>query len=106
MVSPTQRSLKLLRDEGYFCAVAEYWNSFTKTRKDLFGFIDIVALKDGETLAVQTTTNKNAPARIRKIEGLDSYPIVKRAGWKVVVHGWRKLKSTNKWECRIERLNS
>ena len=42
--SPTQLSLKKLREEGYTVAVVEHWNSFARIRQDLFGFIDLLAL--------------------------------------------------------------
>ena len=46
--SPTQLSLKKLREEGYIVAVVEHWNSFARIRQDLFGFIDLLALKGKE----------------------------------------------------------
>lgn len=71
---------------------------FAHIRQDLFGFIDIVAIKEGETIGVQTTSRNNVSARATKIEGLESYPIVKSAGWRIVVHGWGKLKKG--WDCK------
>ena len=68
MVSPTQRSLQELRDRGYSAWVVEHYNSFTYQRKDLFGFIDILAIKKGETLAVQTTSRGNIQARIKRLK--------------------------------------
>ncbi len=65
--SPTQLSLKKLREEGYTVQVVEYWNSFARIRIDLFGFIDIIALKGKEVLAVQTTSASNMSARCKKI---------------------------------------
>ena len=100
--SPTQRTLKKLRDEGYVCAIVEHWNQWAKIRQDLFGFIDIVAIKDTETLGVQTTSGSNTNARVNKILENKYYPLVKKAGWKIVVHGWRKLKSG--WACKEENL--
>jgi hypothetical protein len=97
--SPTQRSLKLMRDQGYLCAIVEHWNAFARIRQDLYGFVDVLCIKDGKTIAVQTTSYSNVSARIKKIQGLESYPIVKSAGWEIVVHGWRKNKS-NRWEVR------
>ena len=91
--SPTQRSLKLLRDQGYTCAIVEHWNPFAHIRQDLFGFIDIMAIKEGETLGVQTTTLAHQPERVVKIKEHKNYPIVRLAGWKIHVHGWRKLKA-------------
>jgi hypothetical protein len=88
-VSPTQRSLKHLRAEGYVCWVTEHWNAFAHIRQDLFGIIDIIALKDGETLGVQTTSGDNVSARVKKIAGSEYLPAINAAGWKIRVHGWR-----------------
>lgn len=102
MPSPTQRSLALLRAEGYTVAIVEHWNAFAKIRQDLFGFVDLVALRPGETLAVQTTSGDNVNKRIAKIVEHDNLPRVLEAGWIVEVHGWAKRKG--KWDCRRERL--
>ena len=64
--SPTQLSIKYLKDQGYTVAIVEHWNAFARIRQDLFGFIDIIALKGNETLAVQTTTATNMSARVKK----------------------------------------
>jgi len=97
--SPTKRSLKLMRDQGYLCEVTERWNPFAKIRQDLFNFVDILCIKDGKTVAVQTTSYSNMSARIKKIKELDTYPIVRSAGWEIVVHGWKKDKA-GKWMVR------
>ena len=41
--------------DGWTCAVVERWNSFAKVRQDLFGFIDLVAIKADQpgVLAIQ-----------------------------------------------------
>lgn len=97
--SPTQRSLKMMRDQGYLCEVTERWNQWAKIRQDLFNFVDILCIKDGKTVAVQTTSYSNMSARIKKIKELDTYPIVRSAGWEIVVHGWKKDKA-GKWMVR------
>jgi len=101
--SPTQRSLKLMRDRGYLCEVTERWNPFAKIRQDLFNFVDVLCVKDGETVAVQTTSYSNISARVKKISELDTPPIVKLAGWKIIVQGWKKDKS-GKWVVREVEL--
>lgn len=101
MSSPTQRSLKKLRDDGYRAAITEHWNPFAKIRQDLFGIIDIVAVKEGNTLGVQTTSYSNMGARIKKILAAEAYPDIKAAGWKILCHGWKKNKS-GRWEL-VER---
>ncbi len=103
-ISPTQRSLKLMRGEGYLCAITEHWNHFAKIRQDLFGFIDILAIKGEEVVAIQTTTQTNQSARVKKILQHKNFQAIHATGWKIVVHGWRKLKKTKKWECKIVLL--
>lgn len=67
--SPTQRSLRYLREQGYLPAVVEKWNPHAHVRQDLFGFVDIVAVRRDETLAVQACSGAGGdPARrVRKI---------------------------------------
>jgi hypothetical protein len=102
-LSPTQRSLKVLRERGYTCAIVEHWNPHRGIRQDLFGFLDILCLRDNETLGVQTTTTGVA-SRIRKITDSPLLPVVRAAGWGVHVHGWRK-NSAGKWVLREEDLS-
>lgn len=101
-VSPTQRSLKLLRERGYLAEVVEKRIPFQFVTRDLYGCIDILALRGAETLAVQATTmdGGNAANREAKVRAAPALPIMLGAGWRVVVHGWRKLKSSGRWECR------
>lgn len=94
--SPTQRSLKMMRERGYICEITERWNPFAKVRQDLFGFVDILCIKQCRTVAVQTTSYSNINARVKKIQSLEAYPIVLSAGWLIVVQGWRKNKE-GKW---------
>ena len=87
--SPTQRSLEHLREQGYFCAIVEKWNSFTKQRQDLWGWCDILAIRENEVLAVQVTSTGVAE-RIKKIQESPTIALVRDAGIRVEVHGWRK----------------
>ena len=43
-MSPTQLTLKYLRDVGFTAQVVERWNMGAKKRVDLFGVIDILAI--------------------------------------------------------------
>jgi hypothetical protein len=100
MSSPTQRTLKMLRDEGWeLVQVVEHWNSFARIRQDLFGVVDVLAVGHGETLAVQTTSYSNVSARVTKIAESDAIAPLREAGWAFHVHGWHKKK--NRWQCRV-----
>lgn len=89
-MSPTERSLKYLRSLGYTATVVERWNVFAKIRQDLFGIIDVLAIRRGETLGVQCTSNDNVSSRVNKIAEHESTPKLREAGWKLEVHGWTK----------------
>lgn len=96
-MSPTQLTLRHLRDEGWpLVEVVETYNPHSRTRHDLFGIIDIVALRPGETLAVQATSAANVSSRIRKIAESPAIDHVREAGWTVRVFGWRK--KSGRWE--------
>lgn len=98
MSSPTSRSLELMRERGYLIAVVEKWLPWAKKRQDLFGLWDLIAVKDGETCAVQTTSASNVSARIKKITDHENLARCRKAGWKLLVHGWVKKKG--RWQVK------
>src|SRR3989344_8614522 len=107
-ISPTQRTLKVLREkEGAIAQVVERWNSFAKIRIDLFGFIDIVALRGGDIVGIQVTSGSNHTARVKKIR---DNPISVRwilADGIIEVRSWSKKGKRGekkKWVERIEQL--
>ena len=101
--SPTQRSLEYLREQGYFCAVVEKWNSFTRQRQDLWGWCDILAIRENEVLAVQVTSTGVAE-RIKKIEDSPTVAFVRKAGIRIECHGWRK-NSKGRYVLRVEDIS-
>lgn len=92
MLTPTQKSLEFYRKQLYTCQVVEHFNSFARKRIDLFGFIDIVAIKEGETgvLGIQTTSKNNMNARILKIKREPIAKVWLLAGNKILVDGWER----------------
>ena len=105
--SPTQRSLKWLRQRGFTAAITERWNPHAKVRQDLFGFIDIVALGLYGITAIQTTSGNNVAARISKIRDLPAAKTWLDSGGMIRVHGWRKVGARGArklWECRETTL--
>jgi hypothetical protein len=98
-VSPTQRSLDLLRKEGWLCQVVERWNPHSRTRLDLFGFIDILAIREGEILGVQATSRSNVSSRVSKIANHENTGRVREAGIGIEVWGWGKM-ANGRWEVR------
>ena len=90
-MTPTQRSLKHLREHGMVAAVVERWNPHAKVRQDLFGCIDILCLTPlGETVGVQATSMSNVSKRITKMSESEHIGAMRRCGWRLLVHGWGK----------------
>ena len=98
-MSPTQRSLKYLRDQGYTVEVVEKTIPQTFIKKDLFGFADLLAIRENEVLLVQVTSGSNVSARVKKITDNEHLPAVRKSGMRIEIHGWRRLKSG--WEPKI-----
>ena len=80
MRSPTERTLRHLRRSGYVCQVTEVWiehrwappganGKRPGNRRDLFGFVDVLAVGHGQTLAVQCTSVSNMSGHYRKLLG-------------------------------------
>lgn len=103
--SPTQRSLKALREDGWECAIVEKWNAFVGIRQDLFGFIDILCLCPHRgILGVQTTVAGSMNKRLEKIKAEHRAQMFLNAGGQIVIHGWikggKRSETPGKWICR------
>jgi hypothetical protein len=106
--APTQRTRAECKRLGYQSAIVERWNPHAKVRQDLFQFIDVLALGDGQTFAIQTCSGEGgAPAARRaKIEALPTLAEVIRSGWSVEVWSWAKRGARGKrklWTLKRER---
>ena len=99
-MSPTARSLELLRNEGYLVQIVEQTirGKGIIFKRDLFSIGDIIAIRGPETLLVQTTSGSNVSARVAKVATCEHLPWIRNAGWHIEVHGWRKLRSG--WQVR------
>lgn len=100
-MTPTQLTLRHLRADGWTAEVVEKWNPHARIRQDLFGLVDVIAVRPNETLAVQTTSASNVSARVKKIAEHPNIGAIREAGWTVLVHGWGKNKS-GRWELKRE----
>src|SRR6516162_9377156 len=103
-MTPTVRSLTLLRRRGYLADVVERWIPRANIRRDLFGCIDLAAVRHEENgvLGVQATTIGNVPARLKKARGLPALQIWLAAGNRFEVWGW--VKRGRRWRVKIVAL--
>ncbi len=131
--SPVERTLKKLRADLWDAEKVEQWIPFPQkpgprtgppgVRRDLFGFVDVVAFKQGEgILFVQATAGGSHPIRHvdklcavkgsqKKAGVLVEVPGVYfrvfralRAGIRVEIHAWRKLKVDGRERWRRRRI--
>lgn len=110
MPSPTQRTLKKLRDENYCAAITEKWNAYSKVRQDLFNFADLVAVRSdlSGVLAIQTTSGSNASARRTKILANPIAKVWLEAKNRIEVWSWAKRGKRGKrklWQVRIDVIH-
>lgn len=103
-MSPTQLTLRNLRERGFRAAVVEKWNPHAKIRQDLFGIIDVLGVREGQTIGVQCTTQAHRANRAKKMQESEAIADLRAAGWALEVHGWKKVEG--KWQVVIEDISA
>lgn len=101
--SPTQRSKAKLKAGGYDVGVTEHWNPHAFIRQDLFGCIDMLAIKSGEPIIAVQTTSTDVASRRTKILAEPRMKVWLETGNRLLIHGWRKRGARGKrklWDCR------
>ena len=96
--SPTELSLRHLRNDGWRVDICERWvpnpgHPGGGKRRDLFGLVDLVAVRGHQTMGVQTTSATNVSNHLTKMLDDEHRPMLAdllAAAWIVTVHGWRK----------------
>lgn len=88
--SPTSRTLKLLRKQGWTAGVVEKWIPQTRRRLDFLGGIDIIAVSEQGTVGVQCTTVSNQANRRAKLCAEPQMAAWLAGGNKLWVIGWAK----------------
>lgn len=96
-MTPSQRTQSWLREHGYLVGNVEQFIHPTKHaavghRRDLFGCIDMIAIKPGVVLAVQSTGTDFA-GHMKKLTGprRDQVKAWLETGQPFLLIGWRKL---------------
>lgn len=93
--SPTQHTLGFLRKNGWIPWITEVWNPHSKTRRDLYGALDLVAVRDGGrgVLGVQCSSLSGIAGRFKKLNEnvIDKGPAMiywMRSGNPFLLVGW------------------
>ena len=96
--TPTARTLAELRRAGYLAEVVEKRLPKCFITRVLFGCIDVLAVRAGEVLAVQTTSGSNAAARVKKALALPQLRTLLESGIRFEVWSWRLSARSHRWE--------
>ena len=118
-LSPVQRTLRACREAGRFVDKAEYWNPYggprrpdgsaIGIRKDLFGFIDLIAIDKDAIVAIQCCAGSGHSAHKQKIKDNEFAEAWLATGNKIELWSWRKLKvkrggKLERWFPRVEEI--
>jgi len=98
----TEKTLKELRTHGYTAQVVERWQSYfggkrehggpTGVRVDLFGFIDVIAMKPGKgILGVQSTSEQQRRKHYNKMIAHPNARTWILSGGHIVLSTWKKV---------------
>lgn len=114
-MTPTQRTMRELRNQGRKCAIVEKFNTFVGKygiRQDLFGIIDIIALDPQRGVIGVQSCGQDFSGHWKKItieHNQDAYDWLTTPGAKLELWGWRKIKvkrggKAMRWEPRIKEI--
>jgi len=97
-LSPTQRTLRALREHGLVAGIVERWNPYAGKcglRQDLFGVIDIIALDPARGVIGIQSTGQDFAGHVQKITGekaQETAEWLSTPGTVLELWGWRKIK--------------
>jgi len=114
-LSPTQRTLRNLRQQGAICGIVERFNQYAGPfgiRQDLFGFIDIICLlPDRGIVGAQCCARSGHAAHKTKILENEIAPEWLKTGGKIEIWSWAKQKmkrggKAERWTPKVEEITA
>lgn len=113
--SPTQRTIRELKNQGRKCAVVEKFNAFVGPhgiRQDLFGIIDVIALDPQRGVIGVQSCGSDFAAHERKFfdeRAEECIDWLSTPGTVLELWGWRKVKlhrggKAMRWQPRIKEF--
>lgn len=97
-MSPTQRTIRELKNQGYKCAIVERFNPYAGPhgiRQDMFGIIDIIALDPERGVIGVQCTGSDFAGHYRKLteeKAQESLDWLETPGTVLELWAWRKVK--------------
>jgi len=113
-LSPTQRTLRAMREHGRLCGIVERFNAHVGKfgiRQDLFGFIDIIALDPEDGIIAIQSCGQDFSGHVKKLTEERNEAVfewLKHAPCEL--WGWRKVKlkrggKAMRWSPRVADLS-
>ena len=115
-ITPTQRTIAYLKDQGLICGIVERWIMNPRLpgggiRKDLFGFIDVITVSKADGIMAIQSCGSDYSGHLKKItiEKAEEATAWLEAGGKIILMGWRKVKKApglklEVWKPRIQEI--
>lgn len=114
-LSPTQRTLRELRDQGRVCGIVERFNAHVGPhgiRQDFLGIIDLISLDpERGIVGVQCCGGSGFASHRRKIVEENNQATYEwlRCGGKLEIWAWRKVKvkrggKAERWSPRVAEI--
>ena len=114
-LSPTQRTIRELKNQGRKCAIVERWNAYAGPhgiRQDMFGIIDILALDPEKGVIGIQCTGTDFAGHLRKLieeKAQECLDWLQTPGTRLELWGWRKIKRqrggiARVWRPRIQEI--
>lgn len=111
-LTPTQRTLRALRDRGLVCAIVEKFNAYAGPhglRQDLFGIIDVLALDPEHGVIGVQSCGQDFSAHLHKLteeKAQETSDWLRTPGTSLELWGWRKVKLKRgglamRWQPRV-----
>jgi len=109
-ISNTSRTLEYIRSQGWEADKVEQYNSYSGTRKDMFGFGDIIAMGENSIIAIQSCGQAFSAHNKKITEDERVAPLARlwvKNGGRLILMGWRKVKlrpgaKAMRWKPRIK----
>jgi hypothetical protein len=113
--TPTQRTIRELRNQGRVCGIVERWNAYVGPhgiRQDLFGIIDVIALDPERGVVGVQSCGQAFAAHERKLleeRAQECIDWLSTPGTVLELWGWRKVKLARggkalRWKPRIREF--
>ena len=114
-MTPTQRTIRALRDRGLVCAIVEKWNAHIGPhgiRQDLFGIIDVLALDPQSGVIGVQSCGQAYSQHYRKLTEeryQETHDWLSTPGCTLELWAWRKVKQKRGgklmvWRPRVKRI--